>query len=182
VRWQGAISAALAVASLTVIPAVSQAGGERPVGAMTTPPAPLSHFAEASHAGWPQIDGLLLIDKGPPAASHVLRGTPDRHNELLGGYGNDTIYGGQMGDVIWSDFQPSGQPTAQVDTIYAGDGPNFIYTSHGLNIVHAGSGATTVLAHFGHGTIYCGSPQVVVHMSHTSSRVYQTIGCARAVA
>jgi hypothetical protein len=28
------------------------------------------------------------------------------HNELLGSYGSDTIYGSNAGDVIWADYHP----------------------------------------------------------------------------
>jgi Ca2+-binding RTX toxin-like protein len=61
--------------------------------------------ATAVHAGWPTI-GNLLIDKDTSGGSHVLRGAPGVHNELLGGYGSDTLYGGNAGDVIWADYHP----------------------------------------------------------------------------
>jgi len=132
---------------------------------------------EASHAGWPHINGKLVMDKGPASQQHVLRGVPNRHNELLGGYGNDTIYGGNAGDVLWADYQGSGQPPQQTTTIYAGNGKNFIYTSHGTNTIFTGTGPSVVLAHFGHGTIHCGSALVQVTVSHVSRRLYQLPGC-----
>ena len=49
--------------------------------------------AMTSHAGWPP-DQHLVMDTRPRRAQHVLVGRPDVHNYLLGGYGNDTIYGG----------------------------------------------------------------------------------------
>lgn len=137
-------------------------------------------LGEASHAGWPQINGRLEIDKGPPGGHRVLRGDANRHNELLGGYGNDTIYGGNAGDVLWADYHPSGQPVSQVTAIYAGNGKNFIYTSHGTTFVHSGTNpATTVFAHFGSGKITCGSPDQVVTVSHRSQRTYKFVGCKR---
>jgi hypothetical protein len=129
---------------------------------------------DASHAGWPKIDGKLIINK--QSLDETMRGDRDLHNELLGGNGDDTIYGGQVGDVIWGDYEPSGQPTTQVDRIYAGDGPNFIYTSHGANYVYTGSGRTSVHAHFGHGVIHCQSSRVIVYTTHRSG--YRLIGCA----
>jgi len=134
-------------------------------------------LGEASHAGWPHIDGKLVMDKGPAGEQHVLRGDPNRHNELLGGYGNDTIYGGNAGDVLWGDYHGSGQPSDQSTTIYAGNGKNFIYTSHGTNTIFTGTGPSVVLAHFGHGTIHCGSALVQVTVSHTSRGRYQLPGC-----
>jgi Ca2+-binding RTX toxin-like protein len=128
----------------------------------------------ASHAGWPKIDGKLVLNKDD--ASETMRGDPDLHNELLGGNGNDTIYGGQAGDVIWGDYKPSGQPTTQVDRIYAGDGDNFIYTSHGSNYVYTGTGHTIVHAHFGRGVIHCQSGAVVVYTTKHSG--YRLPGCA----
>ena len=47
-----------------------------------------------SHAGWPP-DQHLVMDKGPAGREHMLTGRPGVHNYLLGGYGDDTIYGGQ---------------------------------------------------------------------------------------
>jgi Ca2+-binding RTX toxin-like protein len=129
--------------------------------------------AKASHAGWPQINGKLIINK--QNASETMRGDPDAHNELLGGNGNDTIYGGNVGDVIWGDYEPSGQPTTQVDRIYAGNGNNFVYTSHGTNYVFTGTGRTVVHAHFGRGVIHCQSADVTVIVTHHTG--YELPGC-----
>ncbi len=61
--------------------------------------------ASTSHAGWPAIQNLL-IDRDNSGGSHVLYATPGVHNELLGSFGSDTIYGGNAGDVIWTDYHP----------------------------------------------------------------------------
>ncbi len=79
-----------------------------------------------------------------------------RHNELLGGHGNDTIFAGPNGDVLWGDYKPSGQPASQHDRIAGGAGNDFIYASHGTNDIAAGSGNDYIKAHYGHGTIDCG--------------------------
>jgi Ca2+-binding RTX toxin-like protein len=129
---------------------------------------------DASHAGWPKINGKLIINK--ENLNETMRGDRDLHNELLGGNGDDTIYGGQVGDVIWGDYKPSGQPATQVDHIYAGNGPNFIYTSHGTNYVYTGTGHTKVYAHFGHGVVHCQSSRVIVYTTHRGG--YRLVGCA----
>jgi hypothetical protein len=129
--------------------------------------------ANASHARWPKINGKLIVNSSN--ANRTLRGDEHKHNELLGGNGNDTIYGGEAGDVIWGDYHPSGQPTSQVDRIYAGNGDNFIYTSHGTNYVYTGTGHTIVHALFGRGVIHCQSAKVTVTVAHHTA--YTLIGC-----
>src|SRR4051812_16657008 len=62
------------------------------------------------------------------------------HNELLGGHGNDALYAGPWGDVLWADYKPSGQPGTQVDQVFGGNGRDFIYASHGTNTIAAGGG------------------------------------------
>jgi hypothetical protein len=133
--------------------------------------------AKTSHEGWPEIDGVLRMHKHDE--SGVLRGRKDRHNELLGGHGNDTIYAGDAGDVLWGDYKPSGQPITQVDRIYGGAGKDFIYASHGRNLIFTGGGADVVHAHFGRGEIHCRSRTVVVYISHRSRPHYRLFGCRR---
>lgn len=184
---------------------------------------PVAATANTSHAGWPRIDGMLLMNKldqdrpldarpgrdpfggtdpeyrcdgvhhdstcvGLPrrcrrAAPHckhpvVVAGAP-RHNELLGGHGNDTIHAGPWGDVIWGDFKPAGQPTTQVDRLFGGPGRDFIYAGHGWNTIWTGGGADVVHAHFGHGIIHCASSSTLVYLSHRSQPRYRLHGCMR---
>jgi hypothetical protein len=132
--------------------------------------------ANTSHAGWPQIDGALIMHKldqsGPIYAPF-----PWLHNELLGGHGNDTIYAGNAGDVLWGDYKPSGQPTTQYDVLQGGAGRDFIYASHGHNVIDTGTGNDVVHAHFGYGSITCHSPQTIVFLSHRSRKGYTLQGC-----
>lgn len=135
-----------------------------------------SATAMTSHAGWP-ADQHLVMDKGPAGQAHVLTGVSGQHNYLLGGYGNDTIYGGDSGDVIWGDFHPSGEST-QTAIIHAGNGPNFIYANDTVNYVWTGTNpATVVHAHEDSGVIHCESSQIVVYTSHHALPHYKLDGC-----
>ncbi|HEX5852787.1 MAG TPA: hypothetical protein VFY36_06825 [Solirubrobacteraceae bacterium] len=136
-------------------------------------------LANTSHAGWPPIEHLVM-DKGPAGRHNVLVGLAHRHNELLGGYGDDTIYGGDAGDVIWGDYHPTGRPAHQTAVIYAGDGKNFIYANDTLNYVWTGTNpATVVHAHKGSGVIHCENPHIVVFTSHRALPHYKLRGCRR---
>jgi Ca2+-binding RTX toxin-like protein len=131
--------------------------------------------AKTSHKGWPHINGRLVINA--KSRNATIRGVKHRHNELLGGNRNDTIYGGDAGDVIWGDYKPGNQSTTQVDRLFAGNGNDFIYASHGSNYISTGAGRDQVHAHFGHGEIHCGSAQDVVFLSHISQPRYKLFGC-----
>jgi hypothetical protein len=78
------------------------------------------------------------------------------HNRLLGGHGDDKIHAGPWGDVLWGDYKPTNQTTRQSDRLIGGAGPDFIYPSHGRNVVKAGAGSDSIHGLYGHGTIDCG--------------------------
>jgi hypothetical protein len=101
------------------------------------------------------------------------------HNELLGGHGNDTIFAGPWGDVLWADFKPSHQPSTQTDTLIGGPGRDFIYASHGANTINAGPGDDWVKAHFGRGTIDCGPGRDLLFISRRAQRHFAITGCER---
>jgi RTX calcium-binding nonapeptide repeat (4 copies) len=131
--------------------------------------------ANTSHEGWPQIDGLLVMHKADQNGD--IQGAQNRHNELLGGHGDDTIRAGAAGDVIWGDYKPSGQPTTQVDHLYGGPGNDFIYASHGTNFIWTGGGVDVVHAHFGRGWIHCQSATVTVFLSRRGRPGWHLRGC-----
>ena len=99
------------------------------------------------------------------------------HNELLGGHGDNTIYAGSSGDVIWGDYKPSGDPVTQVNHLYGGAGDDIIYAAHGTNLIWTGGGRDIVHAHFGGGEIHCDSPTVTVFLSRMSRPHYKLFGC-----
>jgi hypothetical protein len=136
-----------------------------------------SALAMTSHAGWP-ADQHLIMDRGPAGREHVLVGRVHVHNYLLGGYGDDTIYGGSAGDVIWGDYHPAGWPAHQTAVIHAGDGRNFIYSNDTVNYVWTGTDPQTVVhAHEGSGVIHCQNPHIVVFTSHHALPHYKLHGC-----
>ncbi|MCW3017157.1 MAG: calcium-binding protein [Solirubrobacterales bacterium] len=102
-----------------------------------------------------------------------------KHNELLGGHGNDTIYAGDAGDVIWGDYNYPANPVTQRDTLTGGPGQDFIYASHGFNVIHTGGGSDQVKARYGRGEIHCDSADTTVNLSRRSRRRYKLFGCTK---
>jgi Ca2+-binding RTX toxin-like protein len=135
-------------------------------------------LASTSHKGWPKINGQLIMHKQDQNGD-IRPKNPNKHNELLGGNGNDNIYAGQVGDVLWGDYKPGGQPMTQIDQIFGGKGKDFIYASHGKNTIHTGGGNDQIHVHFGHGDVYCEGGQPTVFISHKNRPNYKLHGCKR---
>jgi hypothetical protein len=135
--------------------------------------------AMTSHAGWPAQQHLVM-DRGGAGEENVLRGINGVHNYLLGGYGNDTIYGGNAGDVIWGDYHESGWPSFQTAVIHAGNGKNIIYANDTVNYVWTGTNpATVVHIHENSGIVHCENPRIVLYTSHHALPHYKLDGCRR---
>jgi hypothetical protein len=143
--------------------------------ALATAAGGVAH-AQTSHEGWPKIDGVLKINKDD--GNGTMSGT-HKSDELLGGHDSDTIYGHGRADVLWGDYKPSGPGTAQVDHLYGGAGSDFIYASHGLNMIVAGADNDTIHAHFGRGSIDCGHGRDTLFISHRSKPGYKIRHCER---
>lgn len=172
------------------------------IAGLTAVPA----LASTSHKGWPEFTGVLIMNKQDEnrpidaRPGHDLFANTDSsyscdgvhkkrcagddgsviregHNELLGGHGNDTITAGQQGDVIWGDYKPSGQPSSQTDRLNGGAGRDFIYASHGTNIIHAGGGKDYIKAHYGKGIIDCGGGNDLLYISRRAQKSYKISHC-----
>ncbi len=122
----------------------------------------------ASHAQWPRIDG-----KHKKAGRRSVRYTgTERHDELLGHHGSDILRGLGRSDVLWGDWDGTGQPTCQRDRIYGGSGNDFIYGSLGRNVVYGGAGNDAISVHYGRGVVDCGPGREIYHVARTRRKGY----------
>ena len=131
--------------------------------------------ANTSHAGWYRNMNLVM-DKHAGGGHYVLRGIPGIHNELLGGWSSDTIYGGNAGDVIWADYRETGAYN-HVGYIYAGNGKNFIYATDTVNYVWTGTNPKTVVHAHNTGYIHCQSPGIIVYTFRSVLPHYHLYDC-----
>jgi hypothetical protein len=142
----------------------------------------MASAALANHAGWP-ADECLKMDKGGAGAWHTLIGVAGVHNWLLGGYGNDRVFAGDSGDVIWGDYHPSGQPESEQDFLHGGAGPDWIYASHGYNDIWTGAGNDHLALVYGHGVVHCNGKGVKTFVMRylPQNRPWQLLGCSHKV-
>ncbi len=134
-------------------------------------------WALASHEGWPPEEH----HQGHPGnESGVMHGLKHVHNYLLGGGGNDTIWAGNEGDVIWGDSHPGNQPESQRDYLHGGPGTDWLYASHGFNEIWTGAGDDHVALVYGHGVVRCNGPglKTLVMRYLPQNRPWSLIGCA----
>jgi hypothetical protein len=134
-------------------------------------------LAMASHEGWPRT---THHEGHPNNESGTLRGLKQQHNMLLGGDGNDAIWAGELGDVIWGDSHPGGQPSSQHDYLHGGPGEDWLYASHGFNEIWTGAGNDHVALVYGYGTVFCdgrGLKTLVVRYL-PQNRHFRLVGCA----
>jgi hypothetical protein len=131
----------------------------------------------ADHSGWPRT----THHQGHPRnESGVMRGLPNAHNMLLGGAGDDTIWAGDEGDVIWGDSHPVDNPESQRDYLHGGPGEDWLYASHGYNVIWTGAGNDHVALVYGYGTVYCDGPglKTLVVRYLPQNRRYRLVGCS----
>ena len=136
---------------------------------------PASAGAMADHTGWPRT---MHHVGHPHNESGVERGIKGVHNMLLGGDGNDTIWAGDMGDVIWGDSHPD-DPPGQSDLLHGGPGPDWIYASMGHNVIWTGAGNDHVALVYGYGTVFCDGPglKTLVVRYLPQNRRFKLVGC-----
>jgi hypothetical protein len=126
---------------------------------------------------WPKITGELWLNTHDRDKSHT--GTA-RNDELLGGHGDDTLYGSQGHDVIWTDHKATGNTTKQKDEVYAGAGNDWVYASHGRNNIHGGGGQDTIRVWFGRGFVDCGpGGNEILYVSKTQDKKVERRNCER---
>lgn len=101
------------------------------------------------------------------------------HNELLGGDGDDTIWAGNEGDVIWGDSHAGDQPTSQRDSLHGGAGEDWLYASHGYNHIWTGAGNDHIALVYGHGIVDCDGPgrKTLVMRYLPRNRPWTLVGC-----
>ena len=129
----------------------------------------------ASHKHWPTITGVIKKAKN---RSVKYRGT-SKPDELLGHHGSDFLSGRGGSDILWGDWQGPGNTEAQSDTIYGGDGSDFIYASHGRNVIRGGRGNDAISAHFGRGLIDCGPGRDIYHVARSRRDGWRVRHCER---
>lgn len=104
---------------------------------------------------WPRLSGVLWTVIDESRTPYTKHGGP-QNDELNGHHGSDTLVGAGGHDIIWGDWDPSGNTTAQRDVLSGGQGNDWLYPSHGRSVVRGGAGSDYVWAFYGKGTIDCG--------------------------
>ncbi|MCW3040129.1 MAG: calcium-binding protein [Solirubrobacterales bacterium] len=131
----------------------------------------------AGHEFWPTIDRANVHIAGPSGG--IMRGPQDSSSELLGFHGSDTLYGGDVGDVLWGDYIGENQPVGQVDKLYGAGGSDFLYSSHGRNTIDGGPGNDAIKVRYGRGSVNCGSGRDIVYVPKSRKRNWTFAGCEK---
>jgi Ca2+-binding RTX toxin-like protein len=130
----------------------------------------------ASHEEWPNINGKLKKHSGGGDAHYT---GAKRNDELLGHHGDDVLSGRGGSDVLWGDYDPNGQPKSQNDLIYGGGGNDFIYGSHGRNVIVGGAGNDAISVHYGRGIVDCGPGRDIYHVAKSIKHQYKVRNCEK---
>lgn len=125
---------------------------------------------KVSHAGWPKVTGILWKVEDS-RASEKTGGA--RNDELLGHHGSDRVVGRGGDDILWGDWDPKNNNTKQVDVQDGGAGDDFIYSSHGRNVLRGGPGKDLLYAYYGRGTIDCGAGKDLLRVRLVNKYTYK---------
>ena len=131
----------------------------------------------ADHDQWPRID-IENVKRSDKEGTTNLEGSAE-NDELMGHHTSDTLRGLGGSDVLWGDFDPSGQPASQVDRIHGGPGEDFIYGSHGKNVIKGGAGNDAISVHCGRGRVDCGPGRDIYHVARSRKRKYKFRNCEK---
>lgn len=131
---------------------------------------------KVSHKGWPKITGILW--KVLDSRDHERTGTED-NDELLGHHGDDKVVGLDGKDVLWGDWELAGNGTKQSDVLRGGNDNDFLYPSHGKNLMYGGAGNDRIIAYYGHGLIDCGPGTGDYAQTRWQSNAYKVRNCER---
>jgi len=130
---------------------------------------------KVSHADWPHFNGVLWRVKGSSRGKHDFW-AGRAHDKLMGHHGSDTMYGQGQSDVLWGDYDATGNTRKQTDRLYGGDGDDFLYASHGRNYMTGGPGNDYLQAYYGRGVLDCGPGNDTVRVRRNSEN-YKLRGC-----
>jgi len=79
--------------------------------------------------------------------------------------------------VLWADGDPKNNTTNQSDVLRGGDDSDFLYPSHGKNLLYGGAGNDRIIAYYGHGTIDCGPGDKDFAQTRWQSSAYKVRNC-----
>jgi hypothetical protein len=145
--------------------------------------APADHIAGipcrscADHDAWPRID-IENVKRSDKEGTTRLDGS-SANDELMGHHTSDVLKGFGGSDVLWGDYDPDGQPASQVDRIFGGAGSDFIYGSHGRNVIKAGAGNDAISVHYGRGRVDCGPGRDIYHVARSRKHRYRFRNCEK---
>ena len=131
----------------------------------------------ASHDHWPRID-IENAKRTDQEGTPTLIGTAVS-DQLLGPHPADVLRGRGASDILWGDFDPDNQPASQVDRIFGGPGNDFIYGSHGRNVIRGGRGNDAISVHYGRGVVNCGPGRDIYHVARSRKHRYRFKNCEK---
>ncbi len=162
---------------LTILPAALACAALLPAAASGDHIVGMPCSSCADHDNWPRID-IENVKRSDKEGTTTLEGSA-ANDELMGHHTSDTLRGLGGSDVLWGDYDPVGQPAKQVDHIFGGPGEDFIYGSHGRNVIDAGAGNDAISVHYGRGVLDCGPGRDIYHVARSRKHKYTFKNCEK---